>query len=99
MDATTNHPAGSKGVVYELRALTNRWIEPSAGPVISTHSTARAAWAAFENAPKDASDGTGRTTYGNFVAKAVVRVDPDGSESMILPPPAGTGILNWPYDN
>lgn len=99
MDGTANHPAGSKGAVYELRALTNRWVEPSAGPVISSHTTAKAAWAAFEAQPREAADGTGQTTWGNFVAKAVVRVDADGSESMILPPPAGEGILNWPYDN
>lgn len=94
MDSTAN-----KSVVYELRALTNRWIEPSAGPVISTHSTPKAAWDAFSREPKDASDGTGRTAHGNYVAKAVVRVDTDGTESMILPPPAGEGILNWPYAN
>lgn len=94
MDSTAN-----KSVVYELRALTNRWIEPSAGPVISTHSSAKAAWDAFTREPKGADDGTGRTAHGNFVAKAVVRVDPDGTESMILPPPAGSGILNWPYAN
>ncbi|HEX8771429.1 MAG TPA: hypothetical protein VF711_11740 [Acidimicrobiales bacterium] len=88
-----------KSVVYELRALTNRWESPSAGPVISSHATPKAAWDAFNNAPKEATDGTGRSTYGNFVAKAVVRVDPDGTESMILPPPAGEGILNWPYSN
>ncbi len=92
---TTN----SKSVVYEVRALTNRWIHPSAGPVISSHSTPKAAWDAFNKGPKEATDGTGRSTYGNFVAKAVVRVGADGSESMILPPPAGEGILNWPYAN
>ncbi len=94
MDSTAN-----KSIVYEVRALTNRWIEPSAGPVISSHSTPKAAWDAYNRESKEASDGTGRTTYGNFVAKAVVRVDTDGKESMILPPPAGEGILNWPYAN
>lgn len=99
MDNRTNHPAGSHGAVYELRALTNRWVEPSSGPVISSHTSARAAWAAFKDQPREASDGTGQTTWGNFVAKAVVRVDADGTESMVLPPPAGEGILNWPYTN
>jgi len=88
-----------QGVVYEVRALTNRWVEPKAGPVISTHSSARAAWEAFKREPKEATDGTGRTSQGNYVAKAVVRVDAQGNESMILAPPAGGGILAWPYSN
>lgn len=102
MDASTshpNHPAGAKGVVYELRALSNRWVEPTTGSVISSHGTAKAAWAAFEGQPREASDGTGQTTWGNFVAKAVIRVGTDGTETMVLPPPAGSGILNWPYSN
>ncbi len=89
----------NKSVVYEVRALTNRWVHPSAGPVISSHATPKAAWDAFNRGPREATDGTGRSTYGDFVAKAVVRVGTDGSESMILPPPAGEGILNWPYNN
>lgn len=87
-----------KGVVYEVRALTNRWLEPKAGPVISSHSSASAAWDAYKREPKEATDGTGRTTKGNFVPKAVVRVDTDGTESMILAPPAGGGLLAWPYN-
>jgi len=86
-------------VVYEVRALTNRWLDPKAGTVISSHSSASAAWDAFKNEPQEASDGTGRTSRGNFVPKAVVRVDAQGAESMILAPPAGGGLLAWPYNN
>lgn len=86
-----------RGVVYEVRALTNRWVEPQKGPVISSHSSAKAAWAAFEMEPQSGSDGSGRTSTGNYVAKAVVRVDTQGGESMVLPPPAGGGLLAWPY--
>jgi hypothetical protein len=88
-----------QGVVYEVRALTNRWVEPKAGPVISSHTSARAAWDAFKAQPKEASDGTGRTSQGNFVPKAVVRVDTDGTESMVVAPPAGGGLLAWPYND
>jgi len=87
----------SRGVVYEVRALTNRWLEPKAGPVISSHSSAGAAWEAFKREPQEASDGSGRTAQGNYVAKAVVRVDEEGNESMVLAPPAGGGLLAWPY--
>lgn len=86
-----------RGVVYEVRALTNRWVEPQKGPVISSHASAKAAWAAFENEPQSGTDGSGRTSTGNYVAKAVVRVDSEGGESMVLPPPAGGGLLAWPY--
>jgi hypothetical protein len=89
---------GEQGVVYEVRALTNRWVEPQAGPVVSSHSTARAAWEAFKNEPQAGSDGSGRTSTGNYVAKAVVRVDAHGGETMVLPPPAGGGLLAWPYN-
>ncbi len=91
----TEKPA--QGVVYEVRALTNRWLEPKAGPVISSHTSAGAAWDAFKREPQEASDGSGRTTKGNYVAKAVVRVDEEGNESMVLAPPAGGGLLAWPY--
>ncbi len=84
----------SDGAVYEVRALTNRWIEPMVGTVISTHSSAKAAMDAFQRPP--ASSEGGRST-GGYVAKAVVRVDPDGSESVVLPPPAGGGLQSWPY--
>ncbi len=66
------------GIVYEVRALTNRWVEPKAGPVISSHSSAADAWAAFKREPQEASDGTGRSTKGNYVAKAVVRAERAG---------------------
>lgn len=92
--------AGSQHVVvYEVRALTDRWLDPKAGPVVSSHSSAAEAWAAFKREPQEATDGTGRSTKGNYVAKAVVRVDEQGEESMILAPPAGGGLLAWPYSN
>ena len=87
-----------QGVVYEVRALTNRWLEPQAGPVISTHRTARAAWDAFKKEPQSGSDGSGRRSGGDYVAKAVVRVDAQGGESMVLPPPQGGGLQKWPYN-
>jgi len=90
--------ADEDGAVYEVRALTNRWIEPTVGPVLSSHSSAAAAMSAFKQENKEADDGTGRTTRGNFVAKAVVRVDAQGGESMVLPEPAGGGLLAWPYN-
>jgi len=90
---------GAKGVVYEVRALTDRWVAPMKGDVLSTHTSAHAAMDAFGREPKGASDGTGRTTRGNFVPKAVVRVDADGRESMLLPPPVGKGNIAWPYSN
>lgn len=87
-----------QGVVYEVRALTNRWVEPMAGTVVSSHRSAKAAMDAFQREPQTGSDG-GRSTSGNYQAKAVVRVDTDGSESVLLPPPAGGGLLKWPYTN
>ena len=92
-----NGSDSEQGVVYEVRALTNRWLEPQAGPVISSHRSARSAWDAFKKEPQSGSDGSGRTSNGNYVAKAVVRVDAQGGETMILPPPAGGGLLAWPY--
>lgn len=88
-----------QGVVYEVRALTNRWVEPMAGTVISSHRSAKAAMDAFQREPQTGSDGGGRSTSGNYQAKAVVRIDTDGSESVLLPPPAGGGLLKWPYTN
>ena len=92
-------PADATGVVYEVRALTDRWVAPMKGDVISSHSSAHAAMDAFGREPEGATDGTGRTTHGNFVAKAVVRVDAQGHESMLLPPPVGRGNIAWPYSN
>ena len=97
MDQGQTAPESERGVVYEVRALTNRWVEPQKGPVISSHASAKAAWAAFNNEPQRASDGSGRTSTGDYVAKAVVRVDSKGGESMVLPPPAGGGLLSGPY--
>jgi hypothetical protein len=87
-----------QGVVYEVRALTNRWLDPQAGPVISSHRSARSAWDAFKQEPQAGTDGSGRTSGGNYVAKAVVRVDAQGGESMVLPPPQGGGLIAWPYN-
>jgi hypothetical protein len=99
MDETEKASAGSKGVTYEVRALTDRWVAPTKGDVISSHTSARAAMNAFAREPEGATDGTGRTSHGNFVAKAVVRVDAQGKESMLLPPPVGSGNIAWPYPN
>jgi len=89
-----------EGVVYEVRALSNRWLEPMKGEVLSRHSSAKAAMAAFEREAQAATDGTGRTSRGNFVAKAVVRVDAQANESVVLPPPIdGGGRVAWPYNN
>jgi hypothetical protein len=100
MHKAEKRSAEQDGFVYEVRALTNRWTDPQAGPVISSHRSARAAQNAFDREPQFAEDGTGRTTYGNYVAKAVVRVDDQGRESMMLAPPiAGSGLRDWPYAN
>jgi hypothetical protein len=98
VDKPQERPEAERGVVYEVRALTNRWEEPQSGPVVSSHSTAKAAWEAFTREPQAGADGSGRTAGGNYVAKAVVRVGADGAESMVLPPPAGGGLLSWPYN-
>ncbi|MEA2500693.1 MAG: hypothetical protein QOD01_804 [Actinomycetota bacterium] len=97
MDSAEKRAEPERGVVYEVRALTNRWLEPQVGPVISSHSSAQAAWEAFKKEPQAGADGSGRTSGGNYVAKAVVRVDAQGGESMVLPPPAGGGLIAWPY--
>ena len=91
--------ASNENAVYEVRALTNRWVQPTVGTVISSHRSAAAAWAAFRKEPQESTDGTGRTTAGNFQPKAVVRVDAQGKESIVVPPPAGGGLLAWPYEN
>lgn len=97
MASTEHRSNGEHGVVYELRSLTDRWVAPMAGTVISSHASAEAAMAAFKREPQAAEDGTGRTTHGNYKAKAVVRVDASGGESVVLPPPAGGGLQAWPY--
>ncbi len=86
-----------QGTVYEIRALTNRWLSPMAGEVISSHNSAKAAMEAFARQPRAADDGSGRTTHGNYVAKVVVRVDAHGTESVLLPEPHGEGLQSWPY--
>jgi hypothetical protein len=99
MDKVEKVSARSKGVVYEVRALTDRWAAPMKGDVISRHASPQAAMDALGREPQGATDGTGRTSHGNFVPKAVVRVDSQGNESMLLPPPVGGGNLAWPYSN
>jgi len=99
MHKTEKRSAHQDGAVYEVRALTNRWVEPLAGTVVSTHSSPEAAMDAFQKESQFADDGTGRTTWGNYVAKAVVRVDAQGGESVVLAPPLGGGTLAWPYSN
>lgn len=83
--------------MYEVRALTNRWLEPLGSQVISSHGSAEAALAALDDQPPIAGDGTRRTTHGEYVAKVAVRVNADGTESSVLPPPHGEGLRPWPY--
>lgn len=78
---STNQP---QGAVYQLRKLTDRWVQPLGGEVISTHDSERAALAAYDREPNAAVDGTGRSTAGSFVPNVVVRVDADGSESVAV---------------
>jgi len=91
--------ASEHGVVYEVRNLTDRWVTPMAGTVVSSHASAEAAMASFKGQPQAATDGTGRTTHGNYQAQAVIRVDASGGESVVLPPPAGGGLQAWPYNS
>lgn len=83
MNKTENR--GQQGVVYELRTLTNRWVEPMGREVLSTHSSAQAANDAYEREAQAAKDGTGRSTYGSYVPNIVVRVNGDGTESVAVP--------------
>ena len=70
--------------VYELRKLTDRWLQPLGDEVISTHDSERAALEAYDRQPRKGSDGSGRSSSGSFVPTVVVRVDPDGTESVAI---------------
>lgn len=83
MNKTENRD--QQGVVYELRTLTDRWVEPMGREVLSTHSSAQAANDAYERQSQAAKDGTGRTTWGSYVPNIVVRVNGDGTESVAVP--------------
>jgi hypothetical protein len=74
-----------KGVVFELRTLPNRWVEPMGREVLSSHNSAHAAQAAYERRDRSADNGTGRSTSGNYVPNIVVRVNGDGTESVAVP--------------
>jgi hypothetical protein len=84
MRKTENRTEQHTGVVYQVRTLPNRWVEPMGSEVISTHDSAQAALAAYEAQRQTADDGTGRSTYGSFVPSIVVRVDGDGGESVTV---------------
>lgn len=75
------------GVRYELRSLTDRWMQPMGSVVLSTHRTAEDALAAQKREPQQSTTGGGRSTRGSFVPNIVVRVDVDGSESPTVPKP------------
>jgi hypothetical protein len=97
MSGKSNGSTTRQGMVYEVRALTNRWLSPMGSEVISSHTSAKAAMDAFAREPQEAKDGSGRTTHGSYVAKVVVCVDAQGKESVLLPEPHGEGLLTWPY--
>jgi len=78
--------------VYELRKLTDRWVQPLGEEVVSTHHSEEAALAAYDDQPKIAVDGTGRSGAGSFVPLVVVRVAADGRESV---PVRRTGGGRW----
>ena len=82
------------GVVYEVRTLPDRWVEPMGHDVISVHRTADAALDAYESLPQRADDGTGRSTYGSFVPSVVVRVNGDGTESVTVRRPMAAPRTN-----
>ncbi|MGI9033539.1 MAG: hypothetical protein ACR2HY_07645 [Acidimicrobiales bacterium] len=82
-----------------MRELTDRWVKPMAGTVLSSHGSAGAAMDAFKHQPQSATDGTGQASRGNYRPTAVVRVAAGGQESIVLPPPAGGGLMAWPYSN
>ena len=71
------------GVTYELRRLTDRWLQPMGGEVISTHPSQGAALAAYDREPQS-GDGGGRSSNGSFVPNIVVRVDADGTETVAM---------------
>lgn len=82
------------GLVYEVRALSDRWADPLAGATISRHGSAEAALAARERQPRAATDGSGRTGRGDYVATVVVEIDGQGNERVTLPvPTGGHGLL------
>ena len=84
MNQTQTGSPARRGVVYELRALPDRWVEPMGRDVLSSHDSAHAAQAAYERL-QQADDGTGRTTWGSYVPNIVVRVNGDGTESVAVP--------------
>jgi len=83
------------GVTYQLRRLTDRWVHPMGGEVISTHPSQGAALAAYDREPQSGGDGSGRSTFGSFVPSVVIRVDADGTESVAMM--RRTGGAPWTY--
>lgn len=87
MDETNDRSEQHDGIRYELRSLTDRWMQPMGSIVLSTHGTEEAALAAQRREPQQSTTGGGRSTRGTFVPNIVVRVDIDGSESPTVPRP------------
>ena len=81
-------------VVFELRRLNNRWTQPMGGEVISTHPSQGAALAAYDREPQAATDGGGRSSMGSFVPNVVIRVEPDGTESVAMIRPGVGGYTS-----
>lgn len=92
MSKSEESKSQEQGSVYQLRRLTDRWIQPLGGEVISTHDTRDAALQAYDREPQSANDGTGRSTKGSFVPNVVVRIDPDGTEEAVA---RRTGNGRW----
>lgn len=87
MEETNVGSEQQDGVRYELRSLTDRWMQPMGSVVLSTHGTADDALAAQQREPQQSTTGGGRSTRGTFVPNIVVRIDIDGSESPTVPKP------------
>lgn len=81
-----------RGVQYQVRRLTDRWVHPLGTEVVSTHGTRDAALSAYDREPQAADDGTGRSTMGSFVPSVVVRIHADGREEAVA---RRTGDGRW----
>jgi len=87
MDESNDRPGQQGDARYELRSLTDRWVQPMGSAVLSTHASADAAFAAQKREPQQSTTGGGRSTRGTFVPSIIVRVDGDGRESPTVPKP------------
>lgn len=91
MPKNQNRSEQQDGVAYELRTLEDRWTQPMGSDVLSSHSSAQGALDAQAHEPQEADDGTGRSTLGSYVPNVIVRINGDGSESVIVPRPLDVG--------